>query len=164
MPWFEDFNVGYLVDLGAHHFKREEMIAFAEKYEPRTFYIDESAAKAGPFGELVACRMYITAVWMKLLTRKRFEIPSYPDKNGRLPQQPISPGFREMKFPQVIRPGDSIRFSTRPIEKVDLKSRPDWGLIRSYNEGVNGNDELVLSFIGQELVQRMLPISRDRKT
>ena len=139
------------------------MIAFAQKYEPRAFYIDEEAAKTGPFGELVACRMYITAIWMKMLTHKRFEIPSYPDKNGRLPQQPISPGFREMKFPQSVKPGQTIRFSTRPIEKVDLKSRPDWGLIRSHNEGVNKDGELVLSFIGQELTQRAMPRGKEKK-
>jgi len=155
MPWFEDFNIGYLVDLGTHQFVKEDMIAFARKYEPREFYLDEEKAKSGPFGELVAGRAYIMATWMKMLTRKRFESKPYPDPQGRLPQQPISPGFHEMKFPQNVRPGEIIRFSTRPIEKVDLKSRPEWGLIRSHNEAVNERDELVMSFIGQEFVQRL---------
>jgi len=163
MPWFEDFNVGYLVDLGTHRFEREGMTAFARKYEPRLHYLDDEAAKDGPFGELVASRAYIMAVWMKMLTRKRFEIAPYPDPQGRLPQQPISPGFREMKFPQNVRPGETIRFFTRPIEKADLKSRPEWGLVRSHNEAVNERDELVLSFIGQEFVQRLLPNGGARK-
>jgi acyl dehydratase len=164
MPWFEDFNVGYLVDLGTHHFVQEEMVAFARKFEPRDFYLDTEAAKSGPFGELIACRMYITATWMKMLTRKRFEIPPHPDALGRMPQQPISPGFLEMKFPQPIRPGEVISLSTRPIEKADLKSRPDWGMVRSHNEATNARGELVLSFIGQELVQRMTPIRGERKS
>jgi acyl dehydratase len=37
------------------------------------------------------------------------------------------------------------------IEKVDLKSRPDRGIIRSRNEVFNQKDELVMSLIGQGL-------------
>ena len=53
-----------------------------------------------------------------------------------------------------VRPGDTIAYSTTLIEKVELRSRPQWGLIRSRNEGVNQRGETVLSFIGQALVQR----------
>lgn len=164
MPWFEDFTIGYLVDLGTHQFQKDEMIAWARKYEPRDFYLDEEKAKQGPFGELVASRGYIMAIWMKVLTRKRLETTPYPNPQGLLPQQPISPGFREMKFPQSIRPGETIHFFTRPIEKVDLQSRPDWGLVRSHNEAVNERDELVLSFVGQDFVQRLFPVGGTRKT
>ncbi len=50
--------------------------------------------------------------------------------------------------------GDTIAYSTMATEKVDLKTRPQWGLLRSYNEGVNQNGELVMSFIGQVLAMR----------
>jgi hypothetical protein len=39
-------------------------------------------------------------------------------------------------------------------EKIELKSRPEWGLIRSRNEAVDENGDLVMSFIGQGLVAR----------
>ena len=49
---------------------------------------------------------------------------------------------------------DDLTFDAILIEKVDLKSRPGLGIVRSLNKGVNQNGELVMSFIGQGLIQK----------
>jgi len=39
-----------------------------------------------------------------------------------------------------------------------MRSRPDWGIVRSRNTGVNQNGETVMTFTGQGLVQRREPL------
>jgi acyl dehydratase len=157
MPWFEDIEIGARSELGAYTFSEEEIIDFATKYDPQPFHIDPVAAKDGPFGGLIASGWHTAATWMKLMVphiRKRTE---EPDENGRTPAGGPSPGFLDMKWPTPVRPGDTISYSTTAIEKIEMRSRPGWGILRSRNEGVNQRGELVLSFIGQALIERKTP-------
>ena len=54
-------------------------------------------------------------------------------------------------------PGDTITYSTRIAEKIDLASRPNWGLLVSRNEGENQNGETVITFMGELFVERRAP-------
>ena len=156
MPWFEDIEIGTRTELGSHTFTAEEIIAFAKKYDPQYFHIDPEAAKEGPFGTLTASGWHTSATWMKLMIAKRQATPA--DENGRKPPAGgPSPGFLEMKWPTPVRAGDTISYSTEVIEKLDMKSRPGWGIVRSRNTGVNQHGETVMSFIGQGLIERRQP-------
>ena len=89
---------------------------------------------------------------------KRQATPEPADENGRKPPAGgPSPGFLEMKWPTPVRAGDTISYSTEVIEKLDMKSRPGWGIVRSRNTGVNQHGETVMSFIGQGLIERRQP-------
>jgi hypothetical protein len=48
----------------------------------------------------------------------------------------------------------------RVAGKIDLASRPGWGIVVSRNEGVNQNGETVLSFLGEVFVERRAPPAR----
>lgn len=155
MPWFEDIKIGSRLELGGHTFTAEEIIAYARKYDPQYFHVDEEAAKAGPFGGLTASGWHTSATWMKLMIATRQDAKEPPDADGRVPPSGgPSPGFLDMKWPVPVRPGDTISYSSEVIEKIDMKTRPEWGIVRSRNIGVNQKGETVLSFIGQGLVQR----------
>ncbi|HMM14561.1 MAG TPA: MaoC family dehydratase [Parvibaculum sp.] len=155
MPWFEDVEIGTRTELGSYTFSEEEIVRFATKYDPQPFHIDPETAKAGPFGGLVASGWHTAATWMKLMVRTRMgERAAAREEASSEPAAGPSPGFLDLKWPTPVRPGDTISYSTTVIEKIELRSRPNWGIIRSRNEGVNQNGELVLSFTGQGLVQR----------
>lgn len=62
MTWFEDIEIGRSLDLGAHHFTSEDIIRFAERYDPQPFHTDPEAAKQTHFGGLVAAGWHIAAV------------------------------------------------------------------------------------------------------
>jgi len=154
MPWFEDIEIGARLDLGAYTFTEAEIIRFATKYDPQYFHIDPEAAKAGPFGGLTASGWHTTATWMKMMIAARTGREEQPDETGRKPAGGPSPGFLDMKWPNPVRAGDTITYSSTVIEKIEMKSRPAWGIIRSRNVGINQRGETVLDFIGQGMAER----------
>jgi acyl dehydratase len=157
MPWFEDIVIGTRRELGSFVFTEAEIIRFATKYDPQYFHIDPVAALQSPYGGLIASGWHTSAVWMKLMVASWRAQPPPTDPAVRQPASGPSPGFLDMKWSNPVRVGDSIAYASTTTEKIDLKSRPGWGLIRSLNEGVNQRGELVLSFIGQGLIERRNP-------
>ncbi|MEN6542980.1 MaoC family dehydratase [Parvibaculum sp.] len=154
MPWFEDIELNVKTELGSHTFTEEEIIRFARKYDPTPFHVDPEAGKDSPFGGLIASRWHTAATWMKLMVPHVLGRQEQPDEMGRTPAAGPSPGILDVQWPAPVRPGDTISYSTTPVEKVEMRSRPDWGILKSRNEGVNQRGEIVLRFIGQALIQR----------
>jgi len=154
MPWFEDMAIGTRQELGSHCFTEAEIIGFAGKFDPQYFHVDPAAAAESPYGGLIASGWHTAATWMKLIVATMRARPEPASETGRRPAAGPSPGFLDMKWPHPVRPGDTISYSTELIEKQELRTRPNWGLIRSRNEGINQRGELVMSFIGQALVER----------
>ncbi|TIN46148.1 MAG: dehydratase, partial [Mesorhizobium sp.] len=62
----EFFRIGTTVTLGPHTFEPEAIKAFARKYDPQIFHIDEEAAKKSVLGGLCASGWHTAATWMKL--------------------------------------------------------------------------------------------------
>ena len=73
---------------------------------------------------------------------------------GALERGGVSPGFEDMRWQRPVRPGMTLSYSTEVIEKVELNSRPELGLVKSCNEGRDENGELCFSFIGKGFVPK----------
>ncbi len=163
MAWFEDIEIGTVIELGSHTFTSDDIVRFAEKYDPQPFHTDPEGAKDSHFGGLVAAGWHIAAVWMKLMIEARKRAPTEADKpapDGRAaPQGGPSPGFFDLKWIKPVRADDTISYRSTTLEKVDLKSRPNQGIVRNLNEGFNQKGELVFSFVGQGLIERHTPYS-----
>ena len=155
--WFEDLRVGRQISLGEHTFTEDDIIAFARQYDPQPFHVDPIAARDSLFGGLVASGWHTASIWMRLMAdyqRRQAREGHELAPGERQPRFGISPGFKQLRWLQPVRPGDTLRFSARITGKTRLNSRPEWGLIDSRNEAVNQNGALVMSFIGQVFVER----------
>jgi acyl dehydratase len=151
MMWFEDIVLGEKRDLGTYTFTEENIIAFARKYDPQPFHIDPDAAKRSIFGGLIASGFHTAAVWMKLSIESR---KTQAAGGNNLARAGVSPGFETMRWHKPVRPGTTLSYSTTPVEKVDLKSRPELGLIKNLGEARDETGDLVFSFIGKGFVAR----------
>lgn len=155
MRFFEEIKTGEESALGKHRFERGEIIAFAERWDPQRFHLEQAAAETGPFGALTASGWHTACVWMKLyvahLMKRR---QARADAGETVPKFGASPGFRDLEWRRPVFVGDELIYSTRVIEKRELASRPDWGLVISHNQGVNQHGELAFAFIGQIFVER----------
>ena len=52
--FFEDLVIGTRLDLGTHTFTQDEIVGFAERYDPQPFHLDDAAAALSHFGRLAA--------------------------------------------------------------------------------------------------------------
>ncbi len=153
MPYFEDINIGDRRELGSFTFVADDIKKFAAKFDPQPFHLDEEAGRNSLFGGLAASGWHVAAVWMKLtvanfqreaaavLARGEQPIPSGP-----------SPGFTELKWIKPVLAGDTITYDSETTSKRRLESRPQWGLTKFFNTGVNQRGEMVFSFRGQAFV------------
>jgi acyl dehydratase len=141
--WFEDVPLGRVLEYGSYTVTEEEIVEFAREFDPQPFHIDREAAKQSPYGGLIASGWHTCALWMKM------SVPVMIGENNKAAVG--SPGVLELRWVKPVRPGDTLRVRSTVVEKVDLKSRPDRGIIRSRNEVFNQKDELVMSMIGQAL-------------
>lgn len=151
MRYFEDIVVGTRIELGSHTFEAEEIKAFARKYDPQPFHIDEEAAARSHFGKLVASGWHTAAVGMRLTvdgTRRENE-----NKRDEIVKTGPSPGVRDVRWLKPVFVGDTISYATEIIELREV-ARPGWGLMVTKSHGTNQHGEVVYSAQGAVFVER----------
>jgi len=149
--WFEDIAIGSKRTLGSHTFSQDEIMDFGRKYDPQIFHVDPEAAAASPVGGIIASGWHTVAVWMKLAIESRRADAS---AGAALERTGVSPGFENLRWLKPVRPGMTLIYSSEVVEKVDLKSRPGLGLVKSRNEARDAQGTLYMSFTGKGFVAR----------
>jgi acyl dehydratase len=158
MRYFEDMRVGERTDLGSHTFTADEIMAFARRYDPQRFHVDEEAAAASHFGGLCASGWHTTAVFMRhFVEAERREAERLRARGEAPARDGPSPGIRDLRWLKPVYAGDTIRFA-REVRDLRETSRPGWGLMVALNTGTNQSGDLVLSFVGAKFAER-----RDRR-
>jgi acyl dehydratase len=155
MKFFEDIEVGERFEIGRHTFTAGEMKAFAQRFIPQAFHVDEAAAERTHFGALVASGWHTAVVWMRLMVDFRKRMAETARTRGE-PVAGIGPalGFRDLKWPKPVYVDDTIEYASEIIDKRISDSRPERGLLTIRSTGVNQNGELVLSFISTTFIER----------
>jgi len=138
---FEDFKPGHVTEYGARTLEESEIIAFAREWDPQRYHVDPEAAKATPFGGLIASGWQSCGVAMRLMC------DAYLNESSCVG----SPGIDEIRFLHPVRPGDTLRFRATVLESRPSRSRPDRGTVSFRWELLNQNDKVVLSMVGHQL-------------
>mgnify|MGYP001559540815 CR=1 FL=1 len=155
MKFFEDIEVGDTVALGRHTFTADEIKAFARRFDPQLFHLDETAAERSHFGALCASGWHTAVAWMRLMVDHRRDKIEAARARGE-PIAAIGPalGFRELKWLKPVYAGDTIDYKSEVIDLRISGSRPSTGLMSIRTTGVNQNGEPVISFVSTTFVQR----------
>ncbi len=136
MPrYLEDYAVGTSDELGEIRVTAEEIVAFAERYDPQPFHVDADAATRWPFGGLIASGWHTAAMMMRLM------VDRYIDGTTSLG----SPGLGPIAWKVPVRPGDVLRVRARVVENRRSRSKPDRGSVTFEVEVLNQNDEIVMT-------------------
>jgi acyl dehydratase len=155
LDYFDDVAIGVRFDLGRATLTREQIVCFAEAFDPQPFHVDEAAARRGPFGALAASGWQTAALWMRTyLAFYARRVAATQALGLPVPLNGPSPGFREMKWLRPVYAGDTISYSTTVTEKRASASRPDWGLVFTKNQGVDQQGTPVFEFLGSSFLQR----------
>jgi acyl dehydratase len=155
MDYFDDIRIGDRFALGSHVFTAEEIKAFAARFDPQPFHIDEEAAARSHFGGLCASGWHSTSTWMRLMVDYRRRVNARRSARGEpVVELGASPGFRDLKWMRPVYAGDTITYDSEVVALRPSKSRPDWGLLSMRNSGTNQKGELALSFVSTVFIQR----------
>jgi acyl dehydratase len=153
--YFEDVAIGEVMALGGHTFTAEEIKAFAHRFDPQPFHMDEVAARESHFGALCASGWHTSAVWMRLMVEYRRRLAEAALTRGE-PVAAIGPalGFRDLKWHKPVYANDTISYQSEIVDKRLSRSKPSLGLLSVRATGVNQHGEIVLSFVSTTFLER----------
>jgi acyl dehydratase len=134
---YEDFFEGMVITHGPRVVTREEIIAFAAEFDPQPMHLDEEAAKKTMLGGLSASGWHTCALMMRLVADA---VVLNSSSMG-------APGIEEVKWLKPVRPGDALSLRMTILDKRELRSRADAGLVRYRVELLNQRGEVVLELI-----------------
>lgn len=148
MRYFEDVEVGSKQAFGSYAVTREEVIAFASRYDPQPFHLSDDEAATTHFGRLSASGWHTCAMTMSMVV----------DNMKANEQAGLgSPGIDELRWIKPVYPGDTLRCETEVLDKRASRSRPEMGSFRSRMTVFNQHDEPVMSFVSIGLIKTRLP-------
>jgi acyl dehydratase len=155
MRFLEEMTVGERYEVGSVTFTAESIKAFAARFDPQPFHLDEAAAAASHFGALCASGWHTAVVWMPLMVRYR----NREDEARRARGEPCaqvgpSPGFRDLKWLNPVYAGDTVSYVTELVDARPSASRPGWGLFTIRTTGTNQHGVPVISFVSTGFVER----------
>jgi acyl dehydratase len=139
---------------GRHTLTKDAIIAFAREYDPQPFHLDEEAGKRSLFGGLSASGWHTAALYIRGIVTSR--LAEEAGRQSRAAYGP-SPGFKDLRWPKPVFVDDTVEFKMRLTDKVDLKSRPDRGLLVSKVQGRNQHGDIVFEIDAQIFVERRAP-------
>ena len=145
--YWEDFVPGWEYVSPARSLSAQEITAFAREYDPQTYHTDEEAAKATPFGGLIASGWQTCAVAMRLMC------------DGYLLQTSCigSPGLDEVRWFKPVRPGDALRLHSTALEQTPSQKDPGRGTVKFRWDVLNQNNEVVCRMVARQHYRRRSP-------
>lgn len=155
MKYFEEVQIGEVYALGRHTFVAEDIKAFAARFDPQLFHLDEKAAQESHFGALVASGWHTAVIWMRLMVDFRRSAAEQSLARGE-PVAKVGPalGFRDLRWLKPVYVGDTVDYRSEVIETRVSNSRPGFGLMSVRASGVNQKGEPVISFVSTAFVER----------
>jgi len=139
---FEDVGVGDAREFGAKTITREEIVAFAEQFDPQPHHLDEEAAKETMLGTLCASGWHICCILMRLLCD---HVVNQSASLG-------GAGIDEVRWKTPLLPGDTVRVRSTFMEKRQSASKPYLGICKIKHELLNQRDEVVMEQTGTFLL------------
>jgi acyl dehydratase len=129
---FEDMVPGERLTVPAEVVDRDEMVRFAEEWDPMPFHVDGGSAPG----------VYMLAFKQRLI--------------HRLPKMAVqaSFGYDEVRFHQPVRPGDTLSLTVEWVSRRESTSKPNAGIVTIRFSLVNQHDAAVLSHLDTVLVTR----------
>ncbi|HUZ33372.1 MAG TPA: MaoC family dehydratase [Xanthobacteraceae bacterium] len=143
--YYEDFAVGEIKrPRGRVRVEKDAIIAFAQKFDPQPFHLDDESGRKSIFGRMVASGWHTAALTMSLVAASEY----------RAVTGTIGMGFDAMLWPIPVYPGDELRIETEVLEMRPSKTRPDRGVMKFRTRTLNQNDEVVQELIANAMVPR----------
>ena len=131
---FEDFHVGDVIALGSRTMTREEIVAFAARWDPQPMHLDDAGGNASLLHGLSASGWHTGCVLMRLFADNLL------NRSASLG----SPGIDSLKWLRPVQPGDTLAATLTVLDVRPSASRPNLGLLRCRFDVVKQTGETAL--------------------
>ncbi len=116
----EDFHIGQVFELGPKLVTRDEIIAFAEEFDPQPFHLDEEAAKASVLGGLSASGWHTCSMLIRL------SCDAFLSRSAVLGSR----GMDEVKWLKPVYAGDSLTGEFTVTDLRTSETKPGVGILK----------------------------------
>lgn len=141
--YFEELTEGQAHEFGDRTVTREEIVEFAERYDPQPFHLDEEAAEESIYGGLIASGWHTVCIYTRLLVDGF--MGEIANMGGR--------GVEELRWHRPVRPGDTLSGRIEVLQKT-AAGHPERGDVDFAMTCRNQNDEIVLTMTLRIMVMR----------
>lgn len=134
MLFFEDFAPGQRLACGTHAVTAEEVVAFAQQFDPVPEHLQGHSASNWHVGAL-CMRLAVQGVLLQTASLG-------------------SPGIDTLTFDAPVRPGDVLACEVEVLEASPSRSKPDRGSVKVRYVLRNQRGEQVLAMVGWGMFRR----------
>lgn len=141
--YFEDLTVGETHDCGSVAVTREEMLEFAERYDPQPIHVDPDAAAESMFGGLIA------SGWLTCALSARLLVQGYMNHTASLGGR----GMDDVRWHAPVYPDTTLSVEVELLEK-HTGENPSFGHTTVGVTTTDGDGETVLTMEGLGIVAK----------
>src|SRR5207244_855881 len=141
--YFEDLKAGDRFKSGTYKVTEEQIVSFAREFDPQPFHLDPAVARQTMFESLIASGWHTAAITMRLFVQTL-----------NFAEGAIGLGVDELRWPNAVRPGDTLQVETEIVDLRESKSKPNHGIVRLSNVTTNQRGEVVQTMFASALVLR----------
>lgn len=117
--YWEDLVPGRRFDLGLTDVDHGEMVAFARRFDPQWYHVDERLAATSEYGRLIASGFFTVSLFMR----------AYVDGLLARAAAAASPGMEELRWLAPVYAGDRLAVSLEVVDQAPSRARPDCGTV-----------------------------------
>jgi acyl dehydratase len=133
--YVEDYVPGAVYVYGSITMTRQDILRFADEFDPPSIHNDPQAAQQGAFSALIASGWHTCSVTMRMY------VGHYVSQVACL----ASPGIDELRWVQPVGAGESLSLRATLQQACISRSKPDRGLVTTGIEVLNQDGQTVLT-------------------
>jgi acyl dehydratase len=146
--YFDDLKMGDRFKSELFEVTEKQIIDFARDFDPQVFHLEPARAEQTIFKGLIASGWHTAAITMRLFVQAL-----------NFAEGAIGLGVDELRWPNAVRPGDTLRVETEIIDLRRSRSKPNYGIIRLRNVTTNQRGEIVQTVTANAMVPRRAAFS-----
>lgn len=131
--YWDDLREGEQLDCQPVSFTLQEIIEFAERFDPQTFHTDEQAAAASRFGGIIASSLQTLSACTRVIVDAMGEMSILSGLH-----------IEQVHLPNPVRPDDVLTLEACWTDLKRSRSKPDRGMATARFKAVNQKGEIVM--------------------
>lgn len=117
--FYEDLTPGRRFDLGVVDIDRDEMIAYATRFDPQWYHVNADTARTSEYGDLIASGFFTVSLFMR----------AYVDGVLSEAAAGASPGLEELRWTAAVYPGDRLSVRLDVLTAAPSATKPGYGTV-----------------------------------